>query len=162
MSKGMPSMMALLGLLAVAGYKNKDKISDMMSSAQQSLGTAGAQGQAGAGGAGGLLGEIGTVFGNDSAGDSLSSGLNDIIEKFRKSGQADVADSWVGSGPNKPVASSSLEQTLGADTLADLSARTGLSAQEILARLSTSLPSAVDGFTPSGRLPDANEAKGFR
>jgi hypothetical protein len=28
MSNGMPSMTALLGLLAVAGYQNRDKIAD--------------------------------------------------------------------------------------------------------------------------------------
>ena len=30
MSRGMPSMMALLGLLAVAGYQHRDKIAEML------------------------------------------------------------------------------------------------------------------------------------
>ena len=30
MSRGMPSMVALLGLLAVAGYQNRDKIAEML------------------------------------------------------------------------------------------------------------------------------------
>ena len=30
MSRGFPSMMALLGLLAVAGYQNRDKIAEML------------------------------------------------------------------------------------------------------------------------------------
>ena len=30
MSRGMPSMTALLGLLAVAGYQNRDKIKEML------------------------------------------------------------------------------------------------------------------------------------
>jgi hypothetical protein len=30
MSNGMPSMTALLGLLALAGYQNRDKISEML------------------------------------------------------------------------------------------------------------------------------------
>ena len=30
MSRGFPSMTALLGLLAVAGYQNKDKIAEML------------------------------------------------------------------------------------------------------------------------------------
>ena len=29
MSRGMPSMVALLGLLAVAGYQNRDKLKEM-------------------------------------------------------------------------------------------------------------------------------------
>ena len=30
MSRGMPSMVALLGLLAVAGYQNRDKIAEVL------------------------------------------------------------------------------------------------------------------------------------
>ena len=30
MSRGMPSMVSLLGLLAVAGYQNRDKIAEML------------------------------------------------------------------------------------------------------------------------------------
>jgi len=53
MSRGFPSMTALLGLLAVAGYQNRDKIAEM-------LGGAGKSGPAGGGqgGLGGLLGQL--------------------------------------------------------------------------------------------------------
>ncbi len=112
--------------------------------------------------AGGLLGELGGLFGGAAAGGTLSSGLNDIVEKFRKSGQGDVADSWVSPGPNKALPDNSLEQVLGSDTLDELSAKTGMSRADILARLSNSLPAAVDGFTPGGRLPNDQEAAGFR
>jgi uncharacterized protein YidB (DUF937 family) len=37
--------------------------------------------------------------------------------------------------------------------LASLEQKTGLSQQELLARLSRELPSAVDKYTPDGRLP---------
>ena len=53
MSRGFPSMTALLGLLAVAGYQNRDKIAEMLGSASRSAGGS-AQG-----GLGGLLGSIG-------------------------------------------------------------------------------------------------------
>ncbi|MCC2652339.1 MAG: hypothetical protein K0Q60_2502, partial [Microvirga sp.] len=33
MSRGFPSMTALLGLLAVAGFQNRDKLSEMFSGA---------------------------------------------------------------------------------------------------------------------------------
>ena len=36
MSSGMPSMTALLGMLALAGYQNRDKISDMLRGATAS------------------------------------------------------------------------------------------------------------------------------
>jgi uncharacterized protein YidB (DUF937 family) len=37
--------------------------------------------------------------------------------------------------------------------LATLSQQTGLSREELLARLSKNLPDAVDKYTPEGRLP---------
>jgi uncharacterized protein YidB (DUF937 family) len=42
---------------------------------------------------------------------------------------------------------------IGSDVLAELEAQTGLSQEELLARLSRELPSAVDKYTPDGRLP---------
>lgn len=38
MSRGMPSMVALLGLLAVAGYQNRDKIAEVMGAAASARG----------------------------------------------------------------------------------------------------------------------------
>ncbi|WP_312367153.1 YidB family protein [Ensifer sp.] len=45
----------------------------------------------------------------------------------------------------------------GPEVLEDLSARTGLSPDEILSRLSRDLPRAVDDMTPDGVLPQENE-----
>ena len=41
MSRGMPSMVALLGLLAVAGYQNRDKIAEMLGGLKQAPGEPG-------------------------------------------------------------------------------------------------------------------------
>ena len=37
MSRGMPSMTALLGLLAIAGYQNRDKLAEMLGHAAGSV-----------------------------------------------------------------------------------------------------------------------------
>ncbi len=37
MSRGYPSMTALLGLLAIAGYQNRDKIAEWLKSAQSKM-----------------------------------------------------------------------------------------------------------------------------
>ena len=101
------------------------------------------------GGLGGLLGNLGGA----GVGGVLGGGLNELVERFRQNGQGDVAESWVGPGPNKEVAPNQLEQAIGPDVLATLSQQTGLSREEILARLSRELPTAVDRYTPEGRLP---------
>jgi len=157
MNRGMPSMVALLGLLAVAGYQNRDKIAEMLGGRKQEPGSApGQQSQQGA--QGGVLGGLGGLLGGASAGSVLSGGLRDLVERFKQSGHAQAADSWVKTGPNQPIGSDQLEQAIGPDVLGTLAERTGLSREELLSRLTRELPAAVDKFTPEGRLPTEDEA----
>jgi len=157
MSRGTPSMVALLGLLAVAGYQNRDKLAEMLGGRNQESGSApGPLNQQGA--QGGVLGNLGGLFGGTSAGSVLSGGLRDLVERFTQNGRAEAADSWVKTGPNQPIGSDQLEQAIGPDVLATLSEQTGLSREELLARLTRDLPGAVDTFTPQGRLPTEEEA----
>lgn len=148
-SRGFPSMTALLALLAIAGYQNKDKIAEWLNKNRQ--GQPGAPGQNG--GLGGLLDKVGGA----GAGGVLSGGLGELLDRFKQSGQGETADSWVQTGPNKPVSPTQLEQAIGSDVLETLSQQTGLSRQELLARLSRELPDAVDKYTPQGRLPTEAE-----
>ncbi|MBL0402783.1 DUF937 domain-containing protein [Microvirga aerilata] len=152
MSRGFPSMTALLGLLAIAGYQNRDKLAEMLGG--QSPDRSGAPGGIGQqpGGPGGLLGNLGNL-GGAGVGGLLSGGLGELVDRFRQNGHGEVADSWVGTGPNKEVAPQHLEQAIGPDVLDSLTQQTGLSREDILARLSKDLPHAVDQYTPDGRLP---------
>jgi uncharacterized protein YidB (DUF937 family) len=147
-------MTALLALLAVAGYQNRDKIAEAL----------GGRGQAPAGASpqnnqqGSAAGGLGGLFGGASTGSVLSGGLRDLIERFKQSGHGGTADSWVGTGPNQQLHTDQLEQAIGPETLDTLSQHTGLSRQELLARLTRDLPAAVDKLTPAGRLPTEEEA----
>ena len=158
MSRGTPSMVALLGLLAVAGYQNRDKIKEMLGSQQGGPGINPRPGQqtlpGGLGGLGGLLGGLGR-------GGLLSGGIGELVERFKRNGQGQVADSWVGTGPNQPLASDQLEKAIGPEVLDSLSQHTGLSRDELLSRLTRDLPDAVNEFTPQGRLPTETEAARF-
>jgi uncharacterized protein YidB (DUF937 family) len=150
MSKGMPSMTALLGLLAVAGYQNRDKISEMIKNATSSVGSdTGTQSRP----LGGLLGNLGGMLGGAGAGSLLSGGLGELLAKFQQNGLGDTAQSWVNNGPNQPISPRDLKQAIGPDVLATLEQQTGLSEQDVLARLSRELPGAVDKYTPEGQLP---------
>lgn len=198
MANGYPSMTALLAMLAVAGYQNRDKISEMLGGGHGApadprhgsatrdaddggglggllgggagggglgglLGGGGASGGgglggllgggAGAGGLGGLLG--GLLGGGASAGGLVNGGLGELVDRFRQNGHGDVADSWVGPGANREVEPHDLERAIGPDVLDEIAAKTGLSRSELLSRLSKTLPSAVDQYTPNGQLPGA-------
>ena len=157
MSRGMPSLVALLGLLAVAGYQNRDKLTEMLGGMKQGPGSAPGQSNP-QGGLGGVLGKLGGVLGGASAGSVLSGGLSDLIERFRQNGHGQAADSWVKRGPNQELGPDQLEQAIGPDVLSTLSQQTGLSQEELLPRLSRELPTAVDKLTPEGRLPTEDEA----
>jgi uncharacterized protein YidB (DUF937 family) len=153
MSRGYPSMTALLALLAFAGYQNRDKIAEWLNAAQRK---AGSPAQAPEGGAtGSLPGKLGGLLAGTSVGDMLSGGLRDLMDSFKQAGHGEVADSWVGHGPNKQIAPSHLERIIGSDVLETVAQQTGLSREEILSRLSKNLPEAVDKYTPDGRVPTA-------
>ncbi len=156
MSRGTPSMVALLGLLAVAGYQNRDKIAEALGGRKQA--PIGGPGQDDRQGSGGVLDKLGGLLGGGSAGSVVSGGLRDLIERFKQNGHGQAADSWVGTGPNAPLRSEQIEQALGPDVFNTLSQHTGLSREELLSRLTKDLPAAVDKFTPAGRLPTEDEA----
>jgi uncharacterized protein YidB (DUF937 family) len=155
MSRGYPSMTALLALLAMAGYQNRDKIAEWVKQAQRKIDSP-ASGS-GTAGAGGPPGQLGGVLAGGSITDMLSNGLRDLVDAFKQAGHGDKAESWVGRGENKQIGPPDLEKALGPEVLARLSEQTGLSREEILARLSKTLPDAVDKYTPQGRIPTAAE-----
>jgi uncharacterized protein YidB (DUF937 family) len=83
----------------------------------------------------------------------LSGGLGELVDRFKQAGHGDTAESWIGTGANKQIAPTELEQVIGPEVLDTLSKQTGLSREELLARLSRELPNAVDKYTPQGRIP---------
>jgi uncharacterized protein YidB (DUF937 family) len=173
-------MKALLGVLAVAGYQNRDKIGELLRGLQQpdnqqpdgqqtgdqQTGTGqhgGLDGLLGGltGGGSGGLGGLGGLLGGAASGGSLAGGLSDLLKTFQQNGHGGKAESWVRPGANEDIDEHQLSQALGPEVLDDLSARLGLSPQDILSRLSRDLPRAVDDMTPDGQLPrgDAAEAR---
>ena len=128
-----PALLAVLGVLAYRSLKGKGRLADL----------------AGPSAVGGLTGG------------ALLGGLTDLLRRFRRDGSNSVADSWVSSSPNKPVSPEELERSLGAERIEWLVAQTGMSKDELLAGLATSLPDAVDKLTPDGRIPTEEELERF-
>ena len=155
MSDGYPSMTALLGLLALAGYQNRDKLAEMLGGAGQAAPAPTGPGQTG-GGSGGLGRLLGGLLGDrhgEAPGGFLNAGLGEMLQRFQQAGHGAAAQSWIAQGPNEELPPQHLEQAIGPDVLAVLTQRTGLSREELLSRLSRELPRAVDRYTPDGRMP---------
>jgi uncharacterized protein YidB (DUF937 family) len=154
MANRAPSLLALLGLLGVAGYQNREKIGEILRKQGGIPGT-------GAGSnTGNFLEEIGSLFGKGGGG-SLAEGLQSLIDQFRGAGNTELADSWISKGPNRSVTPDQLADALDPDTVAELERKTGLSRAEIFGRLSRAIPEAVNAMTPEGRLPTKEEANSF-
>lgn len=161
-NRGFPSMTALLGLLAIAGYQNRDKIAEILKGFNQGGASPGGTTTAGnnpsqeqSGGQSGGLGNLGGLLGGLSTGTLLNGGLKELLEQFNQSGQKETADSWVSTGPNKDVAPADLKKVLNPEVLQQVAQATGLSEEELLSRLSRELPNAVDKYTPDGRVAAA-------
>ena len=103
-------------------------------------------------------GGLGGLLAGGAAGSILSGGLGGLLNQFQQNGQGDIANSWVGKGPNQNISESDLAKSIGSEDIDMLSQHTGLSRDELLSGLSRELPGAIDELTPDGRVPTADEA----
>ena len=79
-------------------------------------------------------------------------GLQGVINQFEQKGLGATVQSWVGTGPNQAITPDQVHQVLGPDLLQQLSAKSGLSVQDLASKLATVLPQAVDKMTPDGKV----------
>lgn len=157
---------ALLGVLAVAGFQNRDKIAELLRGVNktQPAGantapetsprqTSGLEDLLGKLTGGKEAGGLGGILGGLASGGVLSGGLGDLLKTFQQNGYGQKAESWVKPGSNEDIDGDQLAEAIGPEVLDELAAKTGLSRDEILARLSKDLPRAVDELTPDGKVP---------
>ena len=142
MARGMPSLAALLGLVAVAGYQNRDKIGEFIRGLDDPTSPSG-----------GMVDRVKRSMGDSPMAINIKEGVGDLIERFRQGGQGPAAESWVTTGPNTEISETQLEKALGPDLIDGLVQQTGLSRETLLSRLAQVLPDTVDKLTPEGRLP---------
>ena len=101
----------------------------------------------------GLPGGLGSIL--TSLGGSAA--LGTLVEQFQRNGGGNFINQWIQSGPNPSIDPAQLQQVLGAETVQNLAARTGMEPQALLSQLAVELPHAVDQMTPEGRLPTDDE-----
>ncbi|PBB89285.1 hypothetical protein CK215_28130 [Mesorhizobium sp. WSM3864] len=92
-----------------------------------------------------------------SADGGLLGGLGGLLDRLRDAGHGNVADSWVGTGQNRPINANDLGSALGPAVIREIAQRTGMNEQELLQQLSTALPGVVDKLTPNGQVPPQHQ-----
>jgi uncharacterized protein YidB (DUF937 family) len=116
--------------------------------------------QGGAGGGGSpIQGVLMSMLGGGSqagvaSGGEVTGGLAGIISGFERAGLGHIVQSWIGNGPNQPVSPQQLQGVFGNDRVQTMAGEAGMAPHDFLSQLSQHLPTAVDGLTPNGRLPD--------
>ena len=135
-----PTVLAVLGLLAYRTLKGKGRLAELLQGAPSAPGTPGRNAAAA-----------------ELSGGVVLGGLKELLDRFRQKTPNSAADSWVSTGPNQPISSSELEQALGGERIEWLMAQTGMTKDQLLAGLATSLPDAIDKLTPDGRVPTEEE-----
>src|SRR5436190_13178944 len=149
--------MALLGMLAYKAYKSLSNPQPEQTGAPARY-PAGRQ-EARDDQPGGLAGVLRTIFGGGPVpGPVLRRGLDNTVRDLEQNGQGEIARSWVGRGPNRPITPQQLEAALGEDAIRDLMQQTGMEREELLETLREHLPRVIDHLTPEGRIPTEQEA----
>ncbi|KOU13086.1 hypothetical protein ADK52_39035 [Streptomyces sp. WM6372] len=113
------------------------------------------------GGGGNILGALlGALMGGGAGGTQAAGGGNNplggLMDMLGKSGLADQAQSWIGTGDNKPVSGAQIAEALPDDTLQQVAQQAGVSPQEAADQIARSLPDAVDKLSPAGSIPSGS------
>src|SRR5690348_2555812 len=80
-------------------------------------------------------------------------GVQGIVTQLQTNGLGNTVNSWIKEGPNQPVSPGDVHAAFGKQTLEELAAKHGMTAQELAQKLATVLPTAVDTLTPNGQVP---------
>ncbi len=154
MSNRMPSLLALLGLAAAAGYQNRDSLKSMLD--RSVAGNSGHGGQDRVAQSLESRSDDGTPYQPEGGLlGSLQTGLSELVNRFTAVGSPEPVQSWVGTGQNVAVTPDQLRTVLGDDVISEMTRKTGLSEVDLLARLAQVLPDTVDQLTPDGVVPAA-------
>jgi uncharacterized protein YidB (DUF937 family) len=138
MAKGANLGKVALAMLALLAFQNRDKIGDALRGTGEGRDPNDPQG-------GGLLDQLSKA--------ASGTAIGDVLDRFRQAGSGAKVDSWVRKGPNEPIDARDVETAIDEETLSSLARQTGLSREELIARITRDLPDAVDRMTPDGELP---------
>lgn len=94
------------------------------------------------------LGDIlGQIFGGGAA-----PKLPDVVRQFEERGMRDQVDSWVRTGPNKPVDRRQIEDVFGQRELEQIAKSRGIDRDQLAEVLARYIPKIIDELTPQGQL----------
>lgn len=88
------------------------------------------------------------IFGGGSA-----QKLPDVVKQFEEKGMREQVDSWVRTGPNKPVDRRQIEDAFGQRELDQFARTKGIDREQLAEVLAKYIPRIIDELTPQGQMP---------
>lgn len=93
-------------------------------------------------------------------------GLQGILSAMQSNGMGQQVRSWIGDGPNVPVAGTDIKKVANPSALARMARQEGMSPEELCDHIAQALPGLVDKATPDGQVPrqgkPAQDRKGHK
>src|SRR5512136_463680 len=107
---------------------------------------------------GGAEGEQGALISNvmKMLTDEQAGGLSGLVKAFEEKELNDIISSWIGVNENKAITPDQLQHGLGLERLRQLAESSGLSVEDVKAKLVEVLPGLIDKLTPEGKLPEGS------
>ena len=111
---------------------------------------------------GDLTGLLDGVFGRHAASPAQTpasgigeviAGMDGLLREMREHGMERQVESWIGEGPNLPVAPQDLARVLDGHEVAAMARQAGTDRETLLHEAAAVLPDFVHRMTPAGRLP---------
>jgi len=87
------------------------------------------------------------IFGGGSA-----QKLPEVVKQFEDKGLRDQVDSWVRTGPNKPVDRKQIEDVFGSRELDEIAGKRNIDRDQLAEVLSRYIPKIIDELTPTGQM----------
>ena len=78
--------------------------------------------------------------------------LPDVVKQFEERGMREQVDSWVRTGPNKPIDRRQIEDVFGQRELEGLARSKGVDREQLAEVLAKYIPRIIDELTPTGQL----------
>jgi uncharacterized protein YidB (DUF937 family) len=78
--------------------------------------------------------------------------LPDVVRQFEEKGLREHVDSWVRTGPNKPVDRRQIEDVFGSREIDELARKRSIDREHLAEVLSRYIPKIIDELTPTGQI----------
>jgi len=78
--------------------------------------------------------------------------LPEVVKQFEEKGLREEVDSWVRTGPNKPVDRRQIEDVFGQRELDEIASQRNIDRERLAEVLSRYIPKIIDELTPTGQM----------